>query len=81
MHLELHTPPALVAVVDDGQTRQALLMASRGGRCYVQVSRGPGLNCLRWVTASAVTTAADVPATQEDPRPLARAWVRSRSGR
>lgn len=50
MRLELLTPPDLVAV----DRAPALLLARRGDRRYVQVSRGAGLNHLRWVPASAV---------------------------
>ena len=53
MRLELLTPPALVAVAG----APALLLARRGERRYVQVSRGAGLNHLRWVPASAVRPA------------------------
>ena len=53
MRLELLTPPALVAV----DRAPALLLARRGERRYVQVSRGAGLNHLRWVDASLVRPA------------------------
>lgn len=55
MRLELLTPPALVAV----DRAPALLLARRGERSYVQVSRGAGLNHLRWVDAAAVRPAAE----------------------
>jgi hypothetical protein len=50
VRLELLTPPALVAV----DHAPALLLARRGDRHYVQVSRGAGLNHLRWVDAALV---------------------------
>lgn len=53
MRLEMLTPPALVAV----DRAPALLLARRGDRRYVQVSRGAGLNHLRWVPADAVKPA------------------------
>lgn len=53
MRLELLTPPTLVAV----DRAPALLLARRGDRCYVQASRGAGLNHLRWVPASLVRPA------------------------
>ena len=49
MRLELLTPPELVAVEEAGVVSPALLLARRADRRYVQVSRGPGLNHLRWV--------------------------------
>ena len=49
MRLVLLNPPALVAVDDGGVARRAWLLARRGGRCFVCVSRGPGDNGLRWV--------------------------------
>jgi hypothetical protein len=67
VRLQLLTPPALVAV----DRQPALLLARRGDRAYVQVSRGAGLNHLRWVAAEAVRPAeeacrgvADLPATR-----------------
>ena len=67
MRLELLTPPALVAV----DRQPALLLARRGDRSYVQVSRGAGLNHLRWVAAQdvrpaeeAAPIAAHLPATR-----------------
>jgi hypothetical protein len=55
VRLELLTPPALVGVrVDDGQVLPALLMARRGDRRFVQVSRGPGRNSLVWVDGDTV---------------------------
>ena len=48
MRLELVVPPRLVTVAGS----PALLLATRGDRSYVQVSRGPGLNHLRWVDAA-----------------------------
>ena len=53
MRLELLTPPALVAV----GSAPALLLARRGDRHYVQVSSGPGLNHLRWVSREQVRPA------------------------
>jgi hypothetical protein len=50
VRLELLTPPALVSV----DRSPALLLARRGDRRYVQVSRAPGLNHLRWVDAAQV---------------------------
>ena len=52
MRLVLLTPPALVAVEDGGVARRAWLLARRGERCFVCVSRGPGDNALRWVDES-----------------------------
>jgi hypothetical protein len=49
--LELHHPPLLVAVTRAGAVLPALLLASRGSRRYVQLSRGPGANHLLWVDA------------------------------
>ena len=49
MRLVLLTPPALVAVEDGGVLRRAWLLARRGERCFVCVSRGAGDNALRWV--------------------------------
>ena len=49
MRLVLLTPPALVAVDQDGVVRPAWLLARRGARCFVCVSRGAGDNALRWV--------------------------------
>jgi len=55
VRLELLCPPALVSVDEgEGGACPALLLARRGDRCYVQVSRGPGLNHLRWVAAEQV---------------------------
>jgi hypothetical protein len=54
VRLELLTP-TLVAV----DRAPALLLARRGDRRYVQVSRGAGLNHLRWVDAEAVRPAAE----------------------
>ena len=54
MHLQLLTPPVLVGVTDGGIVHPALLLATRGDRRYVQLSRGAGLNHLRWVAESAV---------------------------
>lgn len=50
MRLELLTPPALVTV----HGTPALLLARRGDRCYVQLSRGAGANHLCWVAAQAL---------------------------
>ena len=50
MRLELLTPPALVSV----HGTPALLLARRGDRCYVQLSRGAGANHLCWVAAGAL---------------------------
>ncbi len=60
MRLELLTPPTLVAV---GRA-PALLLAVRGERRYVQVSRGAGLNHLRWVPASEVRPAEEAEPVQ-----------------
>ena len=55
MPLQLLAPPALVQVRDtDGQLRRALLLARRDGRSYLQVSRGPGDNVLRWLPSADV---------------------------
>lgn len=51
MPLELHRPPLLVAVAREGQLLPALLLASRGERRYVQLTRGVGSNHLVWVSA------------------------------
>lgn len=53
MRLELLSPPTLVTV----DRRPALLLARRGDGRYVQVSRGAGLNHLRWVCAAQVRPA------------------------
>ena len=53
MRLETMCPPLLVAV----DRHPALLLARRGDRSYVQVSRGPGSNHLRWVDAAVVRPA------------------------
>ena len=62
MRLELVLPPRLVSVAERHALSPALLIATRGTRSYVQVSRGPGLNVLRWVD-SACLRAADVAAS------------------
>ena len=70
--LHLHRPPLLVAVDRSGVVLPALLLASRGNRRFVQLSRGPGANHLVWVAADdlrpgGVTlpgTAADVPTSR-----------------
>ena len=49
--LHLHRPPLLVAVASAGEVLPALLIASRGSRRYVQLSRGVGSNHLVWVAA------------------------------
>lgn len=54
MRLQLLSPPVLVGVADGGVVHPALLLATRGDRRYVQLSRGAGQNHLRWVAASAV---------------------------
>jgi len=54
VRLELLTPPVLVTVDDGGTPRPSLLLARRGRRSYVCVSRGPGSNHLRWVDAAEV---------------------------
>ena len=55
----LLSPPALVQVRDlDGAVRRALLLARRADRCFLQVSRGPGDNVLRWLPATHVRPAA-----------------------
>ena len=71
MRLELVVPPRLVTVGGS----PALLLATRGDRSYVQVSRGPGLNHLRWVDAAAADSAAPAadgltPAAGRVPRSL-----------
>jgi hypothetical protein len=58
VRLELLHPPVPVAV----ERSPALLLARRGERRYVQVSRGPGLNHLRWVDARLVR-----PPTEAEP--------------
>ena len=65
MPLELLTPPALVQVRDDdGVLRPALLLGRRDDRSYLQVSRGPGDNVLRWLPSAQVRRpAADVTST------------------
>ena len=77
MRLELVHPPRLVSV----GRRPALLLATRGERCYVQVSAGAGLNSLRWVAASAVAppeqVALDAAVSPEPALP----WVRTRADR
>ena len=55
MRLHLLTPPALVTVREPGGPRRALLLATRGERSYVQVSRGVGANHLVWVGSGAVS--------------------------
>ena len=56
--LLLH-PPSLVQVRDlDGALRRALLVARRDDRCFLQVSRGPGDNVLRWLPAADVRAVA-----------------------
>ena len=55
MRLEVLHPPVPVAV----DRSPALLLARRGDRRYVQVSRGAGLNHLRWVDAHAVRPPAE----------------------
>jgi hypothetical protein len=67
VRLELLTPPVLVCV----DRMPALLLARRGDRRYVQVSRGAGLNHLCWVDAAVVRPAgeaspveAELPATR-----------------
>ena len=59
MRLQLLTPPALVTVREPGGPRSALLLATRGGRSYVQVSRGVGANHLVWVGSGQVSGARD----------------------
>ena len=55
MPLELLLRPALVQVRDaDGEVRPALLLARRGARSYLQVSRGAGDNVLRWLPSAHV---------------------------
>jgi hypothetical protein len=55
VRLHLLTPPALVTVRERGQERSALLLATRGERSYVQVSRGVGANHLLWVGSGSVS--------------------------
>jgi hypothetical protein len=55
VRLELLTSPTLVGVRSpDGAVLPALLIACRGDRRFVQVSRGPGCNALVWVDAASV---------------------------
>lgn len=62
------TPPALVTVREPGGVlRPALLLGRRGDRAYLQVSRGPGDNVLRWRPSSAVGPAGGAPATPDLP--------------
>jgi hypothetical protein len=51
------TPPALVTVREPSGPRSALLLATRGERSYVQVSRGVGANHLVWVGSAQVDSA------------------------
>ena len=53
MRLETLSPPVLVAV----DRHPALLLARRGDRSYVQVSRGAGSNHLCWVETADVRPA------------------------
>ena len=55
MRLHLLTPPALVTVRERGRDLSALLLATRGERSYVQVSRGVGANHLLWVGSGSVS--------------------------
>jgi hypothetical protein len=55
VRLQMLTPPALVTVREPGGPRSALLLATRGERCYVQVSRGVGANHLVWVGSAQVS--------------------------
>jgi hypothetical protein len=55
VRLHLLVPPALVTVREPGGVRRALLLATRGERSYVQVSRGAGANHLLWVSSRQVT--------------------------
>lgn len=71
MRLELMTPPTLVTV----SGMPALLLARRGRRCYVQVSRGPGLNHLRWVPDDALQ---EGPVDQRPALARGLPWVRPR---
>ena len=57
MRLHLLTPPALVTVREPGGPRSALLLATRGERCYVQVHRGLGANHLVWMASGQVSGA------------------------
>ena len=81
MRLQLQTPPTLVAVAVDDGIRPALLLGTRGDRSYVQVSRGAGLNHLRWVAASALRSAAAADAPPEPPGRSALPWVLARHDR
>ena len=59
MPLELLLRPVLVQVRDtDGEVRPALLLARRGARSYLQVSRGAGDNVLRWLPSAYVLVVA-----------------------
>lgn len=75
MRLEMLTPPALVGVRDPaGQVLPGLLIARRGERGFVQVSRGPGCNSLVWVAVDAVLAAEEAAAGAGlAPTPLVRA--------
>ena len=59
MRLVLLTPPVLVAVEQDGVPRRAWLLARRGDRCFLCVSRGPGDNALRWLDVTRLRPASD----------------------
>ena len=77
MPLELHRPPLLVAVARAGTVLPALLIARRGDRRYVQLSRGHGSNHLVWVAATDLRPAGvPVPTASPDPRGLP--WSRAR---
>lgn len=71
MPLELLTRPTLVTVREPGGVlRPALLLGRRGDRSYLQVSRGPGDNVLRWLPSSDVGPADGAPgAAAPDDRP------------
>jgi hypothetical protein len=81
VRLELVRPPRLVSVADAGGRRPALLLASRGGRHYVQVSHGAGLNHLRWVPAAALGPPGADPADRGAAEERALPWTRARTAR
>ena len=71
MRLHLLVPPALVTVEDGGVRLPALHLATRGDRCYVQVSRAAGCNHLRWVSSARVGPAERAPGAAQ----AVRTWV------
>ena len=81
MPLQLLTPPVLIGVSDGGAVHPALLLAIRGERRYVQLSRGAGLNHLRWVAASAVGPAPDAVSAGAPAPERGLPWVVARAYR